>query len=1063
MVFAANLHSVGGGIRRPDVVINGAGGSLLPNGGGGVRFPASRINEQQKALLSRVVPYQYGQGSGISVSDDIAYQTTPHKIQKIVPPILLPSSKSDIGSDNLLLSHGVDDGDLAFTIRATPCFFAKQNLPRTVDPIVNLATVNYILRGLQTKMGTNSGNWALFLKSTGWPIGEPNRALIDFQAGRYQHRNISMFVQDYIRPLGVVIGSEHQGGQHQGQYGGAVDYPVDYVVTILVDGLCDNMLNLWRRTEINAGDDLMLALCGCAMQHHDIKTTGEGGKPIRSISVSKGPMGNQFSVNGGGPGINVQMYTPPAANTLYVLNHWAKGTVQARFLQSPNILYELVPTTSSEIDEGSFLGDDRRNRGVWHIARSQVQASSRNNASSFRNDTANLAMGAGLVQSTIAPVWKSAAAAHRKSAAAAHRCNVPKQTIVHTTPVVDIKTIPTPSIQHPTPGAIPQRSTVHATPIIRGSELTMAVQIKTKEKVDPVCVFDSLLSCVARDHLIKILGTPITPTRQMTPQEVYTVQSIMKTAANSLQTLKMILVFAKLNEWGRVVEIITSLSKDASKWYTTDGMNHVPVYTELICENEVEVLYRDALQRQAASEARRVPQRVISKTNRSALQINAFPFICVCYVYFLNATNTLSSELEKHMQIIMTNAVTKEVQPLSDTSICQELYWCLQSLAEITKRKAIGHVKFPSMFNPLQIAQPPSMFNPLQMAQPGDDSFNADDFRDIVDLILNVENGVHGYPGSCCAQYDDATRILFLETVLRDYESGKDWEKLVNGVLHKIRTRVLLSKNPEAVPSDVPRPTLRPENIEAVPSDVPRQTIRPENTEAVPSDVPRPATTPPSQPQQPIMQSEHGEKLPLPTFSNSEAAADGIARVDPESHGIIRPNLNTVKEKEPEGLMREDSNDKKVDSFGNVAVGEKTHENLVREDSNDKKLDGFGNAAVEEKEPGGVKKVDIRKYGGDELTEQLRDQLKALKSRSDKQPSSPPVSTPPVSTVPDSLFNMNDFLKLINRGDAAKSDMSLPHHIIASHIVQQHLAQLMSSQAASVASPGQKRKQRDVV
>ena len=51
---------------------------------------------------------------------------------------------------------------------------------------------------------------------------------------------------DYTRPLGVVIGSDRQGGQHQGRVGGrGVDVPVDYTVTILVDGLCHNMLNLW--------------------------------------------------------------------------------------------------------------------------------------------------------------------------------------------------------------------------------------------------------------------------------------------------------------------------------------------------------------------------------------------------------------------------------------------------------------------------------------------------------------------------------------------------------------------------------------------------------------------------------------------------------------------------------------------------------------------------------------------------------------------------------------------------------------------------------------------------
>ena len=80
--------------------------------------------------------------------------------------------------------------------------------------------------------------------------------LENFQTGKYQHRNVSIFIQDFIRPRGVVIGSELQGGQYQGSGGGGVDFPVDFVVTILVNGLCDNMLNLWKRTEIRAGHDL---------------------------------------------------------------------------------------------------------------------------------------------------------------------------------------------------------------------------------------------------------------------------------------------------------------------------------------------------------------------------------------------------------------------------------------------------------------------------------------------------------------------------------------------------------------------------------------------------------------------------------------------------------------------------------------------------------------------------------------------------------------------------------------------------------------------------------------
>ena len=404
-----------GGIRGPDVVINGDGGSLLPSSASGVRFSSAKIN-QTSALLSGIKPYSYGAGS---TSDDISYGVVPHKIQKIVPQFSLPSDKNDIGGHSFIISHGVDDGDVAFTIRLEHDkakriknwnFFSKQNITRAVDQIVNICTVNYILRGLQTWMGDNDENWNDFLQATGWPVELDTFKLENFRDGVYQHRNVSMFIQDYIRPLGIVIGSENQGGQHQP--GGAVDFPVDFVVTILVDGLCDNMLNLWKRTEIRAGDDLFFALCGSTMQNKKLHTDSK-------------PVPFQFSDKANSGLIKTSNFVFPQQETEYVLNHWTQGRVSTRFTHTEaptshrrktNYLFELVPTTSSEIDEGIFLSDDRRNRGLWHIGRSQVHIrggsvcpSSVNQT--FRQDTANL-MGGGLVQATIAPVWKAAARSH---------------------------------------------------------------------------------------------------------------------------------------------------------------------------------------------------------------------------------------------------------------------------------------------------------------------------------------------------------------------------------------------------------------------------------------------------------------------------------------------------------------------------------------------------------------------------------------------------------------------------------------------------------------------------
>ena len=409
MSIFAGLQS--GGIKGPDVVINGDGGSLLPTSASGVRFSSAKIN-QTPALLSGIKPYSYGAGS---TSDDISYGVVPHKIQKIVPRFCLPSYSDTIPNDNITLCHSVDDGDVAFTIRLMHDkskrikgwnFFAKQNITRAVDPIINLCTVNYILRGLQTHMGKNEANWIDFLQATGWPVGDDTYQIEHFRDDSpYQHRNVSMFIQDYIRPIGVVIGSENQGGQHQP--GGTVDFPVDFVVTLLVDGLCDNMLNLWKRTEIKAGDDLLLALCGTSFAREH---------PTTHHTTEMEALSHQFSERANSGLINPKNFVFANQDTPYVLNHWAQGQITARFTGETKKLFELVPTTTSEISEAVFLSDDRRNRGMWHIGRSQIHIRGSRSAPSgstqtFRQDTANL-KGGGLVQSTIAPVWKSATRSH---------------------------------------------------------------------------------------------------------------------------------------------------------------------------------------------------------------------------------------------------------------------------------------------------------------------------------------------------------------------------------------------------------------------------------------------------------------------------------------------------------------------------------------------------------------------------------------------------------------------------------------------------------------------------
>ena len=161
------------------------------------------------------------------------------------------------------VNHQVDDGDVAFIIRAMFSPFelvsdkkkyGRQGMLHAIDPVVNLATLNYILHGLQ-RYGydkKNSKNWhsmwmALGIddyfksldhgKALSDTIREIEEALLEvsqvkdhertqkqtwkrmdmiMQLRYHRNRLAKHIIQNLITPFGVPRGSEKQGGQHQG-------------------------------------------------------------------------------------------------------------------------------------------------------------------------------------------------------------------------------------------------------------------------------------------------------------------------------------------------------------------------------------------------------------------------------------------------------------------------------------------------------------------------------------------------------------------------------------------------------------------------------------------------------------------------------------------------------------------------------------------------------------------------------------------------------------------------------------------------------------------------------
>ena len=269
-------------------------GPLPPSGGLPAPLhdtPDSRIN-YGSTLLGDLQPYAYGEAGYMSSQSQ---NNQPHRIQKIIPELYLPEPH---GKDVFQLSHAVDDSDLAFVMRLNRnsvfCTGSRTSTRRntkigtSVDPIINLATLNYLLAGIQTSMpmlpDKNSLWWEFLhnLDPKRWPSdpakrnydidmsvyeSERNMAAISIkEVARFEPSNnpislddIIHLIRNCIKPFGILRGSEKQGGQHEMSSGPAT-WTAPTIATLVIDGKEANVLNLWHHKDMHAGDDLVLRL-----------------------------------------------------------------------------------------------------------------------------------------------------------------------------------------------------------------------------------------------------------------------------------------------------------------------------------------------------------------------------------------------------------------------------------------------------------------------------------------------------------------------------------------------------------------------------------------------------------------------------------------------------------------------------------------------------------------------------------------------------------------------------------------------------------------------------------
>jgi len=321
------------GIRTPDVVMNQGptpSDSSLPSG-----FTTDSQINYGSTLLGDIKPYSFGQPSRLA--DQTAYMAVPHRIQKIIPELRLPEARN---TDNtFLLSHSVDDGDVAFALRVNRSAstidrmhtFERMELSHIVDPFVNLPTVNYLLAGIQRYWNQPERiKWQQFMVDTDF-VGSATSAKKNFSV-----QDALRFINDVARPFGITHGSEKQGGTHEGSMG-PVTFPVNFITSLVVSGRTENVVNMWRDSNMSAGDDLVMHLAWLP-------------------------------------------YSTPDGQLEYVLNHWRKGMVRQRFEYDPkgrNCGWQLVPAIHSMHPPSSIHeGHDWREHGYWHIARTQVMRAS---------------------------------------------------------------------------------------------------------------------------------------------------------------------------------------------------------------------------------------------------------------------------------------------------------------------------------------------------------------------------------------------------------------------------------------------------------------------------------------------------------------------------------------------------------------------------------------------------------------------------------------------------------------------------------------------------------------
>jgi hypothetical protein len=285
-----------GQVRLPDAAINYGNKPLPMFPPGALQFstPDGRFGDSGSLLPGGLqTPYAYGRSARISTQTQMAH---PNKVALIIPKLFLPAPESDnFGNDNPALEHSISDGDLVFTLKmgsdmasfGSMYYMAPYGHAAKTVPLINLATANYILWGLQVGIRREkSMKWKDFFSK-----------LTNGKLSRYPEelslKTVWNFIQTYILPFGVMHGSDLQGGQHEGSANNIVTHAaVDYVSSFAIEGKLLHVNNMWRDCDVHENDDLILAVRKMEAPHLDV--TFNLSSSTRSFRSERVPISNSW-------------------------------------------------------------------------------------------------------------------------------------------------------------------------------------------------------------------------------------------------------------------------------------------------------------------------------------------------------------------------------------------------------------------------------------------------------------------------------------------------------------------------------------------------------------------------------------------------------------------------------------------------------------------------------------------------------------------------------------------------------------------------------------------------